>query len=334
MPFFPWLTDFDDFKRFDRKAAKRLKTRGAFYEWRNRQIREHGVVLSPRNEVDCLHYDAGQAYYNVHSQLVAKLARVNLEKVPASMVEMPQGLRAVNIRLDRQHDELTFTSTLSAYSVAWHSPPVTPGSFVHSFIFCRPSEKALRAIFRGDNLPVEHCLLIALDANIVSKDGVRTICFAPLFWTDDQMTLAESVEATMGILRGTNDDYREILANCLRLAVTIGFLANSSDELIEPDIIARLRERYRHGGEQGKARAIRQSRARGHHGYNVGNDFMFLGEQPRQQHGGAGDGQRELQWQHIRDGHPHAVRYGPKHSKVKLMWFKPTTVRPDLPFKS
>lgn len=43
---------------------------------------------------------------------------------------------------------------------------------------------------------------------------------------------------------------------------------------------------------------------------------------------------RELEYAHIRAGHPHLVRYGEAKKLVKMMWYTPTHVRPDRPFRS
>ena len=41
---------------------------------------------------------------------------------------------------------------------------------------------------------------------------------------------------------------------------------------------------------------------------------------------------RERTHAHIRSGHFHAVRCGEGRKNVKVKWFRPTVVRPDLPF--
>ena len=76
-----------------------------------------------------------------------------------------------------------------------------------------------------------------------------------------------------------------------------------------------------------------KARKKGKFGFNVGTDLMFIGERQFQQQKNSEETGRELEYAHIRAGHPHAVRYGEKKKMVKIVWYVPTTVRSDLPFK-
>jgi hypothetical protein len=59
---------------------------------------------------------------------------------------------------------------------------------------------------------------------------------------------------------------------------------------------------------------------------------MFLGEVPAWSSGSCAERRREHSHAHIRAGHFHAVRYGQGRRSVKVKWFRPTVVRPDLGF--
>lgn len=124
-----------------------------------------------------------------------------------------------------------------------------------------------------------------------------------------------------------------VACNALRIAVTIGFLANSNSDLVEYDVLAKFRNDFEKGTPERRAQIIEKSKKRGKNGYNVGNDLMFLGSRGFQNRPASELTGRELEYAHIRDGHPHAVRYGKGKELVKIMWFQPTVVRPDLPFK-
>jgi hypothetical protein len=97
--------------------------------------------------------------------------------------------------------------------------------------------------------------------------------------------------------------------------------------------LSKDRSSFDGGSEEQRQTIIERAKRRGKNGYNVGCDLMFLGERPKgESRSGEATG-RELQYAHIRGGHPHAVRYGEGKKLVKIKWFAPTTVRDDLPFK-
>ena len=174
--------------------------------------------------------------------------------------------------------------------------------------------------------------LFLLDLNVKTPHATRSLLFAPLLWETKEDTLVDSLDHMQVMGKEKSGAYHTLVANCCKLAVTIGFMANSKSELIEPDILGRDRQRYATGDDAVKAQCADRAKRRGKFGWNVGNDLMFLGEQDSQHH--AAEGERgELNYSHLRGGHPHAVRYGKGKKKVKIMWFRPTRVRADLPFK-
>jgi hypothetical protein len=132
----------------------------------------------------------------------------------------------------------------------------------------------------------------------------------------------------------SSESYNELQRKIMRLAVTIGFLSNNP-AICEYDVLSKDRSEFQRNttGEGRKDELIQRAKRKGKFGYNIGNDLIFLGPRPvtsRPQSDASG---RELEYAHIRRGHPHAVRYGPNKELVKIMWFAPTTVRDDLPFQ-
>jgi len=97
--------------------------------------------------------------------------------------------------------------------------------------------------------------------------------------------------------------------------------------LLDPDLLARDRDRTT--DTESKVRATARAHRRGKKGWIVGGRETRL---PRSGGGGQGGGTRgELTKSHLRCGHFHAVRCGKGRSEIKVMWFPPTVVRPDLP---
>lgn len=330
MAFFHWQTDFDDYRawcktqRGNRKVengveyyqqCRKFKVASEYYAWRNENIRTDEQPPSTRNAADLTWTQDGCPYYNVHPQLASKLCDVSLGKVPTYLVELPHDLNAVNIRFNQQHPELSLTDSLVPEAnppKGYQSIVLPKNSFVHSMLMLRGSDGI--------------SFIIDLD---VKTNGPRTLLFAPLAWNTNEDTLVDSLQI---LKERQSEAYCDLVANCCKLAVTIGFMANSSSELITPDVLAKDRQRYDTGNDEVKAKCVNRAIRRGKFGWNVGNDLMFLGERDSQHH--AAEGERgELNYSHLRGGHPHAVRYGKGKKKVKIMWFRPTRVRADLPFK-
>lgn len=324
MQFYNWRTDYDGYRAWSERNKQKPKTLRSFYEERLEQFIRY--KMPPwRLNAETAWIPAGRPYYNIHPKLVSKLTRINLEKIPANLIELPNRLPAVNIRFAQQHPELTIHEGLHTANMLNQSQEVPAGSFAHSLLF---------ADMRADGVDQVYFII---DFDIYQQFAGydhKQPCYGvfPLH-LDGNKSVAEAVEETARSSIGSGPDYVAVAANCLRLAITIGFMANSSSELIEPDVLSKLRNDFDLGDEGRRNMIVEKSRRKGKIGWNVGNDLMFLGHQPvRGGHSSEQTG-RELDWAHIREGHPRAVRYGPKHQLVKIMWIRPTVVRPDLPFK-
>jgi len=330
MAFFRWKTDWDDYKAHCGRDAE-FKDEQDFWPWRQRQVARHGGSL--RNEAELMWIKAGKPYYNVHPNLVDKFCRVNLEKIPSHLVEVPHYFNAVNVRLSESHPEFTMTELLPAtQESAWSVPDIPEGAYIRSILMIRPTALMLRAYKFHTEHP-ENYVMFYMDCDVVSEHGTRTMVTAPLLWYEENETLNDSIDTIGHIMKGKSEDYRKIVENCMRICVTIGFLANSKDAMVEYDVLAKDRDKFHRGDGDTRKRLATKARRRGKIGYNIGNEMMFLGEQPiKGSSGSTGEG-RELQYSHIRGGHPHAVRYGPGRKKVRIDWFRPTRVREDLPFK-
>ncbi len=357
MQFYPWFTAYDEYKA-SCKANRRQKLDSieTFNFKRKRDLEEYALRGFPRSSVDVQQdrllieekwRQSGSPYYNVHPSLVEKFCHVNLSKIPAKLVEMPNEYRAVVIKFGQQHDELTLHGC-SALGVP-------EGSYIKSVLMTRGFNALRHCEVREGFTESLYCLL-----NFNSTPGGlgepnQLIVLPVWFRGNDSLEAALKnfianrnslpnclplPSTAMDLLRADANDNRQNKDNIdtvdlsvLKIIVTIGFLANSNDQLIEPDVLSKLRNAYTNGTKQARKDIAAKSRRKGKLGYNVGNDMMFLGAKPFQKRENYDSSDKELEYAHIRGGHPHAVRYGKGHEKVKIMWFRPLTVRADLPFK-
>lgn len=325
MKFHHWVTDYDNYCQFMGKSAA---PHHVFFPKRLEEIRQakgKGIqVLLMMAEKQWM--ELSRPYYNIHPGLVSKLARINLSKVPSHLVTTPHDFSVVNIRFAERNEALVLKAGMPKQGGLVEIPP---DSSLHGILMvdCR-------------KLPVgfgQNRVSFYLDFNVWAKrlfegqwQRLPQYCHF-CFDIDLAKSLQEAIDEC--VRPYTDESYYNLCTNALRLAVSIGFLSNSSAELVEYDVISRFRERFRQGNEKERQQIIEKSRRRGKVGYNVGNDLIFSGRIPTiSERRGELTG-RELTYASIRQGHPHAVRYGKGKELVKIMWFAPTVVRPDLPFR-
>lgn len=123
----------------------------------------------------------------------------------------------------------------------------------------------------------------------------------------------------------------EIVANAVRVAVGACLLANGADSrVVEHDVLNKHVRRYRASKtEADKTTLFEKAKRRGKFGWLVGREIS-LPSVSRSSGESVGTGV-SLTRSHWRKGHFHRVRYGPNRSLVKVAWYRPTIVRPDLP---
>ena len=309
---------------------------------------------------------AGRPYYNVHPQMVRSLCHTNLDKIPAQFIEVPVGLDAVVFRFaepipTRYADNTGFT-ILSAEDVK-HSP-----IYCRSVLFGKVqnedpdvvadrirgtlhgssvAEKTIDKIIRqtyDEHKEISDFLVMCIDEGFRLKDrGVeRTLCNTVMICCKPGQTISEAIKTSV-----ENASVKEQfmmtsmgnrLTNLLRVIISSGFLANCpEDGLVVPDVLSNDRQAYQDAKKRNDQNAMNtiaeRAKRRGKFGYNIGTSEMFVAEAEAAKVGRETDTGKELSYSHIRGGHPHAVRYGEGKSKVKIKWFRPTRVRPDLPFK-
>lgn len=273
----------------------------------------------------------GTPYYSVHPKLVGQLCNCNLEKLPASYLEIPGGFDTVLIRFSDPVPELS----------------VSDGEYVRCILMARTladlPEDEFCALYEHGRRP-RHLNSAANRLTLRIDLGDRGECDELSYireWvvgvrllpdrTLDEEFAAFELSAPELIAPGTRR--REVLENCLRLIASVGLIANSPEEnLLQYDVLSKDRQSFATANENRRQQLIDKARRRGKHGWNVGTNDLFVGEMPRWSASATGRSGREHSHAHIRTGHLHAVRCGPGRKDVKIKWFRPTVVRPDLPF--
>jgi len=337
MNYYQWQSYMGDRGIVDPDHASLIvKNRGAF------SLAEHprlhpGVLAKKVTEMSAqtrLWLLGGRPFYNVHPQLVGALCRTNLKAIPASFLEVPGGFHAVDIRLCQESPELS----------------IKPGEFfVQSILFAwaingylaNSSLKDFDLIGRAGRIPRDRSVAIYLNCGpIPGTNGEGWNYASLLIPTADERNLEKVIEdegtttLDLRVAGGSEEQWRRMAINAIRLVASVGFLANSSDDdLVQADVLAKDRAKFRDGDEDARRIIIERARRRNKVGWNIGTNEMFVGERPVGAHQEP-MGKWEHRFAHIRSGHSHAVRFGKDRKQVKIKWFRPTVVRRDLPFDS
>lgn len=340
MNFGTWQTRFDSLRTLGPKTARLpLAERVRIYAGRlrdravNGDISRHTLTSElERLAEEYLWLLAGKPYYNVHPLIVPHLSRCRLDKIPASYLEVPGGFDAVHV----------------GFAAAEPCLSVSDTAFVRAILFSRAilrdlGPEALSRLVETGVKPVSlksFSKRLRLYISLGKRgqcDGLTQFRGSTVtIYLHDDKTLDEeffAVDSSLGdnFAQGTRGF--EVLRNCVRLLATVGFMCNQTEDgLLEYDVLAKDRQRFSEADEEGRQRIIDRARRRGKIGWNVGTNEMFVGEMEKWSSASGARNGREHTRAHIRSGHLHAVRCGEGRRNVKIKWFRPTVVRPDLPF--
>jgi len=333
MQFYQWTTDYQLYKKHAPNKRDVLPYKEFLH---NRRLQQEAAgIPTHRLYAENVWVSDGSPYYNIHPNLVSRLCKVDMSKIPSTLLQTPHNLRAVNIRFGDKHDEFTMTDRVHTDFVARlsNTSGTTPvGAFVHSVLMLdlRDIGRRPMATFNSRREGTRSVLFL-MDFDVYTRLGQPIYSMFSIM-PKEGMSLEEAIGHAKGV--GRSDSYIGMIENIMRLCVSIGFLADNPS-ICEPDILSADRSDFQRANEDRKQFLITRARRKGKNGFNIGTDIMFLGERPmgerRQTSELTG---RELEYAHIRAGHPHLVRYGEGKKLVKVMWYVPTTVRPDKPFKT
>lgn len=362
MQFHDWQTMFDEFVKSDKSLRKVPLDHLALMEYENIEsspfrIEANRTKRFLRLGIEYSWCAAGKPYYKVHPLMVRKLSKIDLDKIPVEFVEVPcvsdkdDPFRTVCFRF-AEDVPIQYTDAHAGVTMVYGKSIEESPIYVRSVLFARVSPNMGQQI--KNKLPTdwghvdffkEDNFIFVFDEGFRAKQEniERTLCNSIVIGVRKDETISKAIE------RGINEDsilsklsctLKQRLENLFRIIISVGFLANApEDGLIVLDILNKDKAAYETAlktGDQDRIRVIEErARRRGHNGWNVGTNEIFVGELPLLGGGKTSEnGGNELRWSHIRGGHPHAVRFGPGKRKVKIKWFRPTRVRRDLPFKA
>jgi len=337
MEFYHWPTMVEEHVKTDKKLRK--KPRHELYRMELEAITSHRFKNEHnrakrlfRLAAESYWEDAGRPYYKIHPEMVQMLIKTNLDSIPSQFIETPQ-----NSVLFRFANDIPIRYTTGGVTMLSDEVINKYPVYARSVLFHRHQKTET-----ATNLDE---IVIFIDEGFRQKiNGIdRLLCNTIVLTLRDDETIPQAIQRTIESEEQSEAimlrSMRSRLENLFRVIIASGFLANTpEDNLVVPDIINKDKNKYIDAVEKGDEEAIKviveRAKRRGHNGWNIGTNEIFMGEmEPWSQKAGQPTG-NELKHSHIRSGHPHAVRYGPGKKKVKIKWFRPTRVRKDLPFKT
>ena len=314
MQFFSWTTDYQLYCSHHGKRDR--MSYADFFRLRSAQFSGKFIISRKRLIAESEWGKLSNPYYNIHPQIVPKLCKSSLDKIPSTMLKMPHGLSVVNIRFCQKHPEFTVSEE--------HSSESQYGNF------SIPAECFLRSVLMHKEAD-SGIILFFMDFGLFDINKQPTYSVFGIFPTEN-MSMQQCIDTASRLSTKAINSYYKLIANVMRLAVTIGFLSDNPT-VCEADVLVADKSDFAKADDERRGVIADRARRRGKYGFNVGTDLMFLAERPIGEGRNATATGRELEYAHIRAGHPHAVRYGENKKLVKIMWYVPITVRDDLPFK-
>jgi len=247
-------------------------------------------------------------YYRVHPNIISPILRTNLDKIPLSQLMMPKDLEAVH---------LTFPAG-------------------HQIGGLNNIQSILMGVVNDD------CVDFAIDC--IMSNGKSTVHSAHLRTTSDksiseelyQLKHLQNLQEAAAYYNTdiTAQTLLDTIANAVKICIVCKFIHDCEEsELIQFDVLSKYKEQFVHADQLRKADLISKTIRRGKRGWNIGTSLLdYAGDYGfrSKEHGASG---RELSSAHIRSGHLHIVRYGDGKKNIRVKFFRPTVVRPDLPFK-
>lgn len=243
-------------------------------------------------------YAAERPYYKVWPAVIPLLAGVGIE-VPVEYLRLP------------------FASMLLRFPKTENPLPVAPGYVVRSILVSQgASEDHQRRIF------------LWFDIGETEPDGSPLVTYCQL----DCQPGFDIEQAFHHLLRTKTEGVEiplELQEQCLRIAVSVCFLATGADRLVDADVLGKDLARYRESRERDPEAArqiVERAKRRGKHGWNIGQHERLLPLSRQEAGSGTGTGAHgHLTHQHQRRAHFRVLSSG------KVTFVRQATVRPDLP---
>jgi len=262
-------------------------------------------------------------YYKIYPEMISVFSKCPLD-IPSSLFKMPHGHNAFAISLPSPESGNSFV--------------IDKNHYVKS-IFIHKSNKKFTDYALSEtkssitvSLPNADKFTLWFDLNEHEEmDGMKM----PIY-TYKNIVLDDTQTIEYGINKLQADESykvgvqisQEMIYSCIRLVLSICFLAESNDPIIQPDVLSKDRDKLRLADERILSDLHERAKRKGKFGWCVGGEMI--------DHTSNAIGVKSagnLSFAHIRSGHWHTVRHGVGRMLHKVMWFRPLTVRSDLPMR-
>ena len=298
---------------------------------------------------------AGRPYFRFHPALISTFADSKMEDIEASMVKFPPGVKnAFSVQFPSPQDG---------------NPLVLDKDHYLKAMLCHYSnEKSLDQLSGRVNSPTkirraegdENRLIVWMDIGETAEMTIQVkndllghpTLYGTRYPQSDKRVVVEPIYTYRQLAYDKGDSIEEAMwrlphaANMeigvsippefvkrvIRLMLSICFLTEANDELIQFEPLNKDRRKIKDASPDRLLELQERARRRGKLGFTVGTDDMFRPQttlRPLE-----GDSERQLSYSHIRSGHWHTVLHGPQRSLRKVVWFRPVRVRPDLNFRA
>lgn len=285
------------------------------------------------------YYCAGKPYYRLYPEMLAALAKINID-IDAGLLRLPFPAFRIDFPRDtyREHDDAPYIRGMLVTGKQSGDKPI---------------RSTLDTVFRPTQLRpapsgIKDPSYITIDADFGDEErilpGFQVPCkpFVVIETVGGRTIHEHIIEAFDHSYRdGTQafiDDQQgyfpgqEFMASWARIAVGIAFFAINRHEVVIRDIPAALKRKLDNAKASRSKKRITKARSRlqpFYKGFTVGKELLVprtLTDSDDGEHTG-----RELNFAHLRTGHMRWQAHGSGMQDRKLIFIHPTIVRKDLP---
>lgn len=276
---------------------------------------------------EAMWFNCGAPYYKVTSSCYWSLVRTSLDHCKLTDIRLP--FTCVELRFSADcADDLPVVLLAS-------------GRFdAESIKMSKRFYPRMREVgFEGEDAVEADVLIMGAQQKSVlddPQDGVSDPFMLQLGWRTDLDEKRMVGDIDWEALRGSNDKISSAQFLTLKrhhhVALGVLLLAtHAHDELFSPVLLRKDEQRYERADTLARERMVeRAARLHRRRGWVAGGSLVcptIRGDKPEP---GEPTG-RHLDYRHWRAGHFHRVRHGKARRLAKLLWYKPTVVRADLP---
>jgi hypothetical protein len=263
-------------------------------------------------------HKSGKPYYNIHPSLINTFSKCTMD-IPANLVRFPFPTFSINLPSPEEGNPLIINEQY----------------YIKSFLCHWSNNASLINAARSMGLKTldgrsgdENRMIIWIDIGETEKafDGkdLPIYTYRQLAYVGDESIdvalhkLPPDDSANIGVVIN-----EETILKCIKLMISVCFLVESNDPLVLPDILAKDRFLLEDADEEKLKQLQEKARLKDKFGWIIGieNGRKIAG------------GEHQLSYAHIRTGHWHKVLFGVGKKQFKVIWYRPVTVRPDLPMK-